>query len=347
MRRRALISSLQMQAPRFLGAVFCVFVLLVSSGCDKKDQSPNWIKPAATSLAAATPSESFSPPRDSVASDPIADSGQVRFITYNVENWLTTERRINGKPAKGKSKPEKQKQAVIQLLTRHTPDVIGLCEIGTPDDLAEIQGRLKSAGLNLPYSHFTGGIDPVRHLGLLSRFPIKATANAAETTFPLAGRTFSINRGILDASVIAHQKMYRFVGAHLKSKRESDQGDQEAIRFNEARLLRRHVDSILQENANARLIIYGDFNDTRASPSIKTIVGNANRSTDLMAIRVKDSRQETWTHRWDMNDLYSRIDYIMVSEALRKEVDLSNAKIIDDAGWEDASDHRPVMAVFK
>ncbi len=347
MRRRALISSLQMQAPRFRGAVFCVFVLLVSSGCDKKDQSPNWIKPAATSLAAATPSESFSPPRDSVASDPIADSGQVRFITYNVENWLTTERRINGKPAKGKSKPEQQKQAVIRLLTRHTPDVIGLCEIGSPDDLAEIQGRLKSAGLNLPYSHFTGGIDPVRHLGLLSRFPIKATANAAETTFPLAGRTFTINRGILDASVIAHQKIYRFVGAHLKSKRESDQGDQEAIRFNEARLLRRHVDSILQENANARLIVYGDFNDTRASPSIKTIVGYANRSTDLMAIRVKDSRQETWTHRWDLNDLYSRIDYIMVSEALRKEVDLSNAKIIDDAGWEDASDHRPVMAVFK
>ena len=347
MRKRALISSLKIQAPRFLGAVFCVFVLLVSSGCDKKDQSPKWIKPAATSLAAATPSVPFSPPRDSVASDPIADSGQVRFITYNVENWLTTERRINGKPAKGKSKPERQKQAVIQLLTRHAPDVIGLCEIGTPDDLAEIQGRLKSAGLDLPYSHFTGGIDPVRHLGLLSRFPIKATANAAETTFPLAGRTFTINRGILDASVIAHQKVYRFVGAHLKSKREIDQGDQEAIRFNEARLLRRHVDSILQENANARLIIYGDFNDTRASPSIKTIVGYANRSTDLTAIRVKDSRQETWTHRWDLNDLYSRIDYIMVSEALRKEVDLSNAKIIDDAGWEDASDHRPVMAVFE
>jgi endonuclease/exonuclease/phosphatase family metal-dependent hydrolase len=347
MRKRADILSFEKQAPRFLGAVFYAFVLLVSSGCDKKDQSPNWIKPAATSLAATTPAESLPPPSESVASGSIAESGEVRFITYNVENWLTTEPSGDGKTAKGKSKPERQKQAVIQLLARHAPDVIGLCEIGTPDDLAEIQGKLKAAGVDLPYSHYTGGIDPVRHLGFLSRFPIKATASAAVTTYSLAGRTFSINRGILDASVIAHQKTYRFVGTHLKSKRDSDQGDQEAIRFNEALLLRRHVDSILQENANARLIIYGDFNDTRASPSIKTIVGYANRSTDLTAIPIKDSRQETWTHCWELNDIYSRIDYIMVSDALRKEVDFSNAKIIDDAGWNDASDHRPVMAVFK
>lgn len=270
-----------------------------------------------------------------------------RFITYNVKNWLTMDRYVDRKNLKGAPKPETEKDAIIKLLTRHAPDVIGLCEIGEATDLAEIQEKLKAAGLNLPHSHFTGGSDPTRHLGLLSRFPITSTAKPAESEYQLAGKTFAINRGILDATVEARGKPYRFLGVHLKSKRESEQGDEEAIRLNESRLLRRHVNSILATDADARLIVYGDFNDTRATPSIKAITGNYNDPTYLTAIPAKDSRDHAWTHHWALNDIYSRIDFIMVSRGLRPEVDFQAAKIIDDADWEQASDHRAVMAVFK
>jgi endonuclease/exonuclease/phosphatase family metal-dependent hydrolase len=257
------------------------------------------------------------------------------------------DRYVDRKALKGAPKPDSEKQAVVAILSRHTPDVIGLCEIGEASDLAEIQQDLKAAGLDLPHSHYTGGSDPTRHLGLLSRFPITSTAKPAETEYRLAGQTFAINRGILDATIQARGKSYRFLGTHLKSKRDSEQGDQEAIRLNEARLLRRHVTSILKTNADARLVVYGDLNDTRATPTIKTITGNYNDPTYLTAIPAKDSHHDAWTHHWALHDLYSRIDFIMVTRELRKDVDFPAAKIIDDADWDKASDHRAVLAVFK
>lgn len=257
------------------------------------------------------------------------------------------ERLVGGKIQKGKPKPEGAKKAVVEILVRHSPDVIGLCEVGKASDLAEIQERLKTAGLELPHSHYTGGSDPTRHLALLSRFPIISTSRPAETEYRLAGETFSINRGILDATIAAHGKTYRFLGAHLKSKRDSEHGDQEAIRLHEARLLRRHVDSIFKTDGDSRLIVYGDLNDTRSTPAIKTITGKYSDPTSLTAIPAKDSRKTAWTHHWALHDIYSRVDFVMVARSLRKEVDIPAAKVIDDEGWDDASDHRPVLVVFK
>lgn len=367
MRHRLSVATLGNQAPRILGAFFCAFMVLAGSACDRKGSTPDWDTPGVKSPTtvevpapvapptpvvpvAVAPPPAAEPPRTPEPVAPPAESPStegLRFIAYNVENWLTMDRYVDRKNLKGAPKPESEKQAVVQILVRHAPDVIGLCEIGDATDLAEIQEDLKAAGLDLPHSHYTGGSDPTRHLGLLSRFPITATAKPAESEYQLAGQTFAINRGILDATLEARGKSYRFIGVHLKSKRDSEQGDQEAIRLQEARLLRRHVDSILATNADARLVVYGDFNDTRATPAIKTITGNYNDPTYLTAIPAKDSRDHAWTYHWALHDIYSRIDFIMVSRGLREDVDFQAAKVIDDADWDKASDHRAVMAIFK
>ena len=83
------------------------------------------------------------------------------------------------------------------------------------------------------------------------------------------------------------------------------------------------------------------------SSAIKVITGKYNDPAYLTAIPAKDSRNDAWTHHWALHDLYSRIDFIMVTRGLRTEVDFHAAKIIDDVGWDKASDHRAVMAVFK
>jgi endonuclease/exonuclease/phosphatase family metal-dependent hydrolase len=367
MRIRLSAATFGNQAPRILGAFFCAIIVFAVSACDRKGSTPDWDTPGVKTQAAAevpAPVAPVAPPVQAKTEVPPAaeppksekisptaaeasSSGGLRFIAYNVENWLTMDRYVDRKNLKGAPKPESEKEAVVQILVRNTPDVIGLCEIGTAADLAEIQDDLKAAGLNLPHSHYTGGSDPTRHLGLLSRFPITSTAKPAESEFQLAGQTFAINRGILDATLDARGQSYRFLGVHLKSKRDVEVGDQEAIRLQEARLLRRHVDSILETNADARLIVYGDFNDTRATPAIKAITGNYNDPTYLTAIPAKDSREQAWTHHWALHDIYSRIDFIMVSRGLRGDVDFQAAKIIDDADWDKASDHRAVLAIFK
>lgn len=338
---RALARPPLKPAPAFVAALACTLALLTTPACGKKHGSPAWNAPA------QSPATTASQPVVPAAPVPTATgSGGLRFIAYNVNNWLTMDRLIDRTEVKGVPKPAAEKRAVIQLLTRHAPDVIGICEIGTRQDLAEIQSALTAGGVALPHAHYSGGGDEVRHLGLLSRFPIASTATPAELDFKLNGSSYTMNRGILDATIHAHGKPYRLLGVHLKSKREVAAGDQDAMRLCEARLLRHHVDSILKAEPAARLVVYGDFNDTRGSAALKTITGSYGEPTYLTAIPAQDQQGERWTHFWELHDIYTRFDFITVTHSLKPEVNFKQSRIIDDPEWRAASDHRPLLAIF-
>ena len=119
------------------------------------------------------------------------------------------------------------------------------------------------------------------------------------------------------------------------------------MRRAEGRLLRRHVDGILEKNPDDRLIVYGDFNDTRSSNTGKIVVGSYNDPNYLTAIPAADSTGTRWTHWWALHDIYSRIDFVTVSHAMKPETDFEGSRILDDPEWETASDHRPILAIFK
>lgn len=349
------------KAPERSGAVLCALLALFFVSCDRKEATPDWDRPGEAPPAAieeatpAAPADRPAPAEPETAVPPApepptsatpSDTG-LRVMAYNVENWLTMDRYIDNKPVKQAPKPEHERGNVVRIIANQKPDVLGVCEIGEASDLAEIQESLETAGWKMAHSHYTGGSDEVRHLGLLSRFPITSTGKPAETEFKLQGRTYSINRGILDATVEARGKSYRFLGVHLKSKREVPEFDQEEMRVSEARLLRRHVDSILGENPEARLVVYGDFNDTRPTSTVKTITGSYNSPGYLTAVPFKDSRGDAWTHYWRPHDIYSRIDFLMVSRSLRQELDFKASYIVDDPHWFEASDHRALLAIFR
>jgi endonuclease/exonuclease/phosphatase family metal-dependent hydrolase len=332
--------------------------LFLLASCEKKE-TPS----AASTLplleeVAATTDESATQ-EDEISAD-VDDSGKpsrkksksaLRFIAYNVENWLILENRfdfetkINSKDA---PKPEKEKAAVVEILVKGKPDVLGLCEIGGNDDLLEIQKLLKAAGLDLPHHHLCSGIDTTRHLGLLSKFPIVSTAIPAATSYKLDGKEFSIQRGILDATVeTPDQRRWRFLGVHFKSKREVQGMDQEQMRINEAVLMRKHIDSIFQQDPTANLIAYGDFNDTRGSSTMRIVYGPRNSPRSMHPIALRDSHGLYWTHFWAKEDVYARIDYILFSPSLKSNVIFDDCKILDPKNWNEASDHRATLGVFR
>lgn len=363
MKKAATFHWLLGRASVLTGAVLCAALSLSLVSCGEKGGTPDWDTPASETASSSEPAVSGTPapptPEPPPAPQPVAaetpsptpnatpTEAGLKFMAYNVENWLTMDRYVDNKPLKNSPKPDSEKKATIEIITKQQPDVIGLCEIGEATDLAEIQSSLKAAGLDLPHSHYTGGSDSVRHLGLLSRFPIISTAKPAEVEFQMQGQTYAINRGILDASITAKGKSYRFLGVHFKSKRPVTEFDQEEMRVHEARLLRRHVDSILSADPQSRLVVYGDFNDTRPTKAFKAVTGSYNDPGYLTAIPFKDKQGDAWTHHWAPHDIYSRIDFVLVSRALRPEVDFPNSYLVDDADWNKASDHRALMAIFK
>ena len=339
-------------APRVLGAFLLPLTLWA---CRDRDRSEDWAghpkseAPAAAAEVAPAPAPkpaATAEPAAPVAEVPASGDG-VRFIAYNVENWLTMDRYIDGKSVDGAPKPEKEKQAISTLLAGAKPDILGISEIGGEDDVKDLQSWLERAGHPMPHAHLSRGVDPTRSLVLLSRYPIGKVVKRDNLTYSSKGREYGMQRGILDATVDTPAGEFRFLGLHLKSKRETEEGDQEDMRLNEGHLLRREIDKILGEDPQARLVVYGDLNDTRQSPTVRTIHGGGKNPRSLLMIALKDSRGHYWTHHWDFQDVYSRIDYVMVSGALRNSVDWDNCRIIDHEAVAAASDHRPLLVIFK
>lgn len=278
----------------------------------------------------------------SCAEEPV--SRTVTFCSYNLKNYLKMERQSKGVSTTAIGKPEKETAAVVRFLHEIKPDILGICEIGSEEDLLDLQSRLNVTGIDLPYHELSHGGDPVRGLGFLSKFPIIERHSQTELKYRIGEDIFPVQRGFLDVTVqLRTGYNLRCVGAHLKSKREVPEADQMLMRRNEAHVLRQHLESILRDKPETKLLLYGDFNENKHEAAIAEIEGASGMELSMNNVRLRDSHGETWTHYWEMADLYSRFDYCFVSRPLQSYVDKKRSYIFDSADYYDGSDHRPIV----
>lgn len=326
-----------------IGAFFCMLI----AACNEEKSTPNWDQQGQEKAASnKNLSPSTRKPQNGSPRSQTDHKQAVRFLSYNLKNYLTLRRFANGQTTYT-SKPESEIKALVDTIRSARPDILGVCEIGTEKDLGNFQQRLKEAGIELPHTYRTFGADDVRSLAILSRYPILSTHTPTRRNYQLGGKPFQISRGILDAIIQLPNQQVRFLGCHLKSKRPIKEADQELMRRNESMLLRQHIETIMEAKPDTRLIVYGDFNDTRRSKAIYTVKGRTNSDNHLKTIELKDSRGETWTHHWKREDVYSRFDYVMVHKNLAPYIQVNNCRILDPKYWEQASDHRALLVIIQ
>jgi len=269
----------------------------------------------------------------------------VTVVFYNLKNYLSMERRVRGEVVEDAPKPGNEIKAVIEGIVAMQPDILGVCEIGDATHIADLQSRLKAAGVNLPHTETvkdSAGWN--RNLALFSRFPIIDRSSRDDYTYELAGTRHAFQRGVLDVKLaINPQYQLRYIGLHLKSKREVPEGDQALMRLNEARLAREHIDGILDAEPGTNLLVMGDLNEIRIEPPIKTLQGGFGGGAYLKALGLSDEQGHTWTHFWSFADVYSRFDYALYSEGLEGELNRPLCRIHHWEDWEKASDHRPIV----
>lgn len=270
-------------------------------------------------------------------------SDKIVFAAWNVRNYmLRPVKNDEGRTLTPAKSPESI-AAVVETLRRIRPDIVGLCEIGSRSDLADLQRRLQRAGISLPHKTWVDGPDRERHLALLSRFPLEMQHDT-RTTFPLDGISQRVRRGILDVTVqIRPDFPLRILGVHLKSARVVPEYDQATFRRAESLVLRNRIEEILGEESAQPLIVFGDFNDTKNSPVVKGVAGRAGSRKSLTILPLADRLGDQWTYRRDETDEYSRIDYIMVNQTLRRLVLRRDTGLHRDKNWFEASDHRPMI----
>ncbi len=276
-----------------------------------------------------------------------------RVVTYNVENYILEP--IQNRPLK---KPFAQAKIVESILAAK-PDVIALQEMGKKTALAKLQAALKAKGLNLPYVEHLSAFDPAIHVAYLSRFPFKKITRHDNESYLLNGRRLHVSRGFAEVEIALGDYSFSLITAHLKSKRKVSVADEAEMRLQEALRLRRIIDARLKANSEANFAVLGDLNDYYNSKPLKALIGRGKsklidsrpgeRNGDSGPNRINTKwfpRNVSWTHFYGVEDVYSRIDYILLSPGMARELDRANSWIPVVANWGHGSDHRPVVTTF-
>jgi endonuclease/exonuclease/phosphatase family metal-dependent hydrolase len=277
------------------------------------------------------------------------DRGEpVVFVAWNVRNFTLQDRKDAAGRIATPAKDPRSVDRIVETLAALEPDIVGLCEIGSRRDLAALQSRLRRAGTDLPHAVWVDGADAERHLALLSRFPVTSEQHETDASFLLNGILRRVQRGFLDCTIAVRPDFpLRVLGAHLKSRRIVPEFDQAEFRRHESILLRRRIERILDDDRAARLLVFGDFNDTKDSPVVAGLLGRAGSPAALGLLPLADGAGDSWTYHWDETDEYSRVDYVMVSRALRPLVDRRRSRVHRTTGWRTASDHRPLVVILR
>jgi endonuclease/exonuclease/phosphatase family metal-dependent hydrolase len=282
-------------------------------------------------------------------------AAEFRVATYNVENYLDkpTESRHFVKSAEAKAKIRESIEAM-------KPDVLALEEMGTTNSLLELRMSLKADGLNFPFWEWIECTDTNIHVAVLSKFSIVEQHPHTNDEFLLDGKRFRVSRGFTEVEIQAATNFtFTLIAAHLKSRRPVPDADEAEERLAEAKVLRGIIDDHFKANPNAKLIVLGDFNDTKDSDSTKEIIGRGKfKLTDTRpAERNGDNapapppyfepRNVAWTYFYGADDTYSRIDYILLSPAMARDWVKAATYIPTIPNWGIGSDHRPIVATFE
>jgi len=283
-----------------------------------------------------------------LALTPAVRAERLTVATYNLENYLSTDRVVEGTYQRDYPKPEVEKTALRTVIKSLNADVIAFQEMGPLPYLNELQHDLADEGCNYPHAELIESDDADRHVAVLSKRPFKAVKKHTDLEFGYFGKTEHVKRGLLEVSLQVGSTELTLFAVHLKS-RFTDRSDDpmSAIRrAAEAGAVRNRILALFPDPSAAHFIILGDFNDV---PRSRPIVAMSHKGKTVISelLPSTDSRGEVWTHNYHKEDSYSRIDYILVSPGLKDAVVDGRARIADGPETLVASDHRPVVTTLE
>ncbi len=273
----------------------------------------------------------------------------VRFHMHNVGNYFVAGERQRSRYIQ-KIKPERAKNAVVELIAETQPEIVGLIEIGGPVALADLRERLATRGLTYPYFRVLVRQGDDRALAILSRHPIVQDNSRAQVKLYGDHRRRML-RGILDVTVrLEDGRLFRIVGAHLKSRIADDPAAATALRTKEAHTLARHLHEAMRRQPNMPILVFGDWNDGPGDPAIGVLRQGLSAQSALTRLEPTDSRGEAWTIYYDRNSSYNTFDQLYVNKVLGKRMGrkgLKESGIVDSPAAAEASDHRALWCELR
>ncbi len=273
-----------------------------------------------------------------------AEPEKIRIATYNLRNYLSMDRLVQGQFRLDYPKPESEKAVVRKTIVQAAPDVLAVQEIGSQAELEELQDDLRQEGLPFSSVYLLEADDDTRHIGALwnERVNVRGKAHA-DLEFELFGESMKVKRGLLELQVQAGEggALSVFV-LHLKSKYTTDKRDPQSTirRTKEAHAARERILDLFPDPNESPFLIVGDLNDHRNSSPVRRFLirGDLGISHILDA---RDGSELIWTHYYKKGGEYSLLDYMLASPGLLRAFQTKSG-IVDLPDYYEGSDHRLV-----
>lgn len=269
-------------------------------------------------------------------------AGKFTVATYNVEN-LFDGSNVPLTPS-NPAKSDEAKQHLADSIRALNADVLGLVEVESRATLRNFRDAyLKDMGyqyIALQEGNDMRGID----VAVLSRFPITHLKSHRNATFGVPGSPApgKLSRDLLQAQIaVGKNYSFTFFVTHLKARPGEKTSD--AKRKAEAQFIRRTLRDFEVQNPNANYALVGDFNDRPESETLKVFLSTRDRDPVLF-----DALSELGTGAYSYHPIKyrGRIDYILLSEGIRKEYVPNSARILNIPAALKASDHLPGSVVI-
>lgn len=264
------------------------------------------------------------------------------LATYNVENLFDGSNTVLGPSNPPKS--DEAKQHLADSLRALNADVVGLVEVESRATLRNFRDTyLKDMGyqyIALQEGNDMRGID----VAVLSRFPITHLKSHRNAVFGVPGAPApgKLSRDLLQARIAVGQGYsFTLFVTHLKARPGEKASD--AKRKAEAQFIRRMLRDFEKANPDANYALVGDFNDRPGSETLKVFLDGRDRDPLLF-----DAFSELGPNAFSYHPIKyrGRIDYILLSQGIRKEYVPNSARILETPSALKASDHLPGSVVI-
>ena len=262
----------------------------------------------------------------------------VRFLMLNAQNYFVEGEAYRSRYVL-KPKPKESREAVADIIAEAQPEMVGLIEMGGPVAVQDLRQRLAARGVSYPYFRVLPRQGEDRALAILSMHPIVQDHSQENVKLHQQKRRKML-RGILDVTVqLEDKRLFRIIGAHLKSRVSDNAGAAAAQRKQEAYTLAQHIQHIARSQKGMPLLVFGDWNDGPSDAAPQILQEGLSADAALRRLSPKDSRGEEWTLYFKRGKEYCIYDQIFVNPTLRERM-RGQGGIVDSPAASKASDHR-------
>ena len=275
---------------------------------------------------------------------PILVAEELRIATYNLNNYLVTDRYVDGRWRPSYPKPEREKTIMRQIIKEVSPDVLVLQEMGSIAFLEELRADMAREGILYDYWAHMDGADQNRYLAVLSKSAPKAVLKHKDLNFKYFEGREVVKRGMLEMTFeLTCGTKFQLFALHLKSRYTDKKEDLQSNlrRAREAEACRNRIIERTHYLGADKYLIVGDFNDHPSSPSMRRFYRRGKLEIGAL-VPAADSRGELWTYFYEKESRYESVDGFVASSAFMPIIKSRRAWIVDSLEALTGSDHRMV-----